>query len=88
LLRKSLLSTSSGFPLGRHFRPEFLKFPTNSFFLVRSLPITDKKFYDRADRLRLDIEAEVIPRLKACLDQLANASKQDCYQLLFATNTS
>ncbi|MGH7493331.1 MAG: IS66 family transposase [bacterium] len=33
-------------------------------------------------------QAEVIPRLKACLDQLANDPKQDCYQLLFATNTS
>lgn len=31
---------------------------------------------------------EVIPRLKACLDQLANDPKQNCYQLLFATNTS
>jgi transposase len=32
--------------------------------------------------------AEVIPRLKAALDQLANDPKQDPYQLLFATNTS
>lgn len=33
-------------------------------------------------------QTEVIPRLKACRDQLANDPKQECYQLLFATNTS
>lgn len=33
-------------------------------------------------------EAEVIPRLKACLDQLANNPQKDSYQLLFVPDTS
>jgi hypothetical protein len=33
-MRKSCTRTASGWPVGRHARPAFLKFPTNSFFFV------------------------------------------------------
>src|SRR5450631_2383800 len=54
---KSWTLTSSGVPLRRHYRPLFLKLPTNSFFLVNR----DDWFVRRQERLGLCIDVMKLP---------------------------